>query len=102
MGFFQDVGNTFTHTASNISKGINSGLRSAESAVGSVGKGIGTAVSSVGKGLEVAFKDVGQIGMGIFKTWENMMNKGLNLLSSPMFLIVLAIGGVLVLSIALR
>ena len=33
MGFFQDVGNTFTHTASNISKGISSGLRSAEGAV---------------------------------------------------------------------
>ena len=98
MGFFDDVG----HVASNIFRPVNNLSKGVSSGLKKFGSGVGDAFKSVGQGFQTAIKDVGQIGMGIFKTWENFMNKGLNLLSNPVFLIVLAIGGVVILSIAMR
>lgn len=98
MGFFTDLAHSTTSLlapVNNFSKGISSGFKSVTGALGSGFK-------SIGSGIGTVFKDAGSIVTGIVKTGENFFNKGMKLFSSPMFLIVLAIGGVVVLSVLAR
>lgn len=98
MGFFQDLASStkkILAPVNNIGKGIASGFKS-------VTHGIGAGIKSLGSGIGTIFKDGESLISGIVKAGENFLNRGMNLLSSPMFLIVLAIGGVVALSVLSR
>ena len=98
MGFLDGINNavhSVGHTFSNLGKGINSGIRS-------VGSGLGSGLKSLGSGIGTVFKDIGDAGKGIVSTVMGMYNKMGNLLSSPMFLIVAGIVGVVVLMMVMK
>ena len=84
MGFFRDI----LEPVDNITKGLGG-------AISGLGKGVGQGIGNIGHGVG---KGIGAVGSGFGNLYQGFGK----MLSSPLTLILLLVGGVLVFQLVLK